>query len=92
MAAIPPGTDLNLIPAGVPPAGVIPAIGGGPTLGTATIVLESVMMFFAVVTVSGRMTASWYSRRDPAGGISLADCKYSNALSESLFLQREQYR
>ncbi|KAF2679170.1 hypothetical protein K458DRAFT_422593 [Lentithecium fluviatile CBS 122367] len=72
-AAIPPGYDLNLIPAGVPPLGVIPTIGGGPYLGTATIVIESVMIFFAVLAVAFRMVAGWHSRRDSADGLSAAD-------------------
>jgi hypothetical protein len=77
-AQIPPGTDLNLIPAGMPPEGVLPTIGGGPSLATATTVLEILMMSIATVTVSTRMFSSWRGGRDPSSTtrLSMADCKW----------------
>lgn len=76
MTTLPPGMDLNVIPAGPIPNGVIPEINGGAYLGTTSTVIESIMIFIAVVTVSCRLAACWHTRKRPAGGFSLADCQF----------------
>jgi len=76
MAQIPPGVDLNLIPAGMKPGGGLPEIGGGLYLGTAIVAIESVMMFFAILAVTFRLLAGWTSRRSAKDGLTAADCRW----------------
>lgn len=84
LADLPPGYDLNLVPAGVPPPGVIPVIGGGPSLGVAMVTLEAVMMGLAVVVVSMRLFFSWHTRGTQNGGLNASDWTCLGALIISI--------
>ncbi|EEQ35369.1 hypothetical protein McanCB56680_004643 [Microsporum canis] len=65
--------DLNLIPAGPPPPGEVPVIGGGPSLGTTTIALECVMMAIAATAVLCRVISSYPVRGRRSSGLGVAD-------------------
>lgn len=68
----PPGIDLNKIPAGTPPPGVTPDLGGGGTLGPTLIIISCILMPIMVVTVVCRTVAS-YRTAGPKGGLGWAE-------------------
>lgn len=71
---LPPGIDLNKIPAGTPPPGVTSDLGGGETLGPTLIIISCILMPIMVVTVVCRTVAS-YRTAGPKGGLGWAECK-----------------
>lgn len=68
------GQDLNLIPAGVPPAGW-KGLHSGPELSSTILAIFCVLAPIACFTVVCRLISSWKTRDSENGGIGLADCK-----------------
>ncbi|KAF2741690.1 hypothetical protein M011DRAFT_414010 [Sporormia fimetaria CBS 119925] len=63
------GLNPSLIPAGLAPKGADPRIGGGPSLGVFTIVLESILISVAVVAVTMRTISAWIKRDNSSDGL-----------------------
>jgi len=76
---IPPGTDLNQIPAGTPPPGVKQELGGGPSLGTTLIVISAILIPITAAVVICR-TISSYRAVGPKGGLGWAECEFRKDL------------
>jgi len=75
MASLIPGTDPNLVPAGMAPDGSVEPIGGGPSLAAPTIVLETLLMSIAILVVSVRIATNWSVRSGESRSLNASDCK-----------------
>lgn len=62
-SALPPGADLNLIPAGYPPPGVTPNFINPPSLAPATIGVCSTLITLAILAIVARITFNFGSTR-----------------------------
>ena len=72
--ALPPGTDLSTIPAGVPPPGVIPNFVNPPSLAPTVLGINITFMVITTIFVSARLTVNL--RRERKTGID--DCEFTS--------------
>ena len=80
--ALPPGTDLSTIPAGIPPPGVIPNFVNPPSLVPAVFGINITFMVITAIFVSARLTVNLTSKRKTG----IDDCMFISELAARLKL------
>lgn len=79
-SALPPGTDLSKIPAGIPPPGVIPNFVNPPSLAPVVLGINITFMVITAVFVSARLTVNLTRKRKTG----IDDCKSTSESSARL--------